>query len=158
MSTLDIIILIPLLWAAFKGFKNGLVKEVFSLIALILGIYITYSFSDYVAMKLPNLPAIGIIAFIITFVSVVIAIHFVGILFEKIVKIMVPNFVNRLAGICFGVIKVLFICSILLHFTKSIDKQEIILKSDFIGNSLLYPYVEKSTTFIIDFADTHFWK
>ena len=109
-------------------------------------------------MKLPNLPAIGIIAFIITFVSVVIAIHFVGILFEKIVKIMVPNFVNRLAGICFGVIKVLFICSILLHFTKSIDKQEIILKSDFIGNSLLYPYVEKSTTFIIDFADTHFWK
>ena len=107
MNTLDIIILIPLLWAAFKGFKNGLVKEIFSLIALILGIYITYSFSDYVAMKLPNLPAIGIIAFIITFVSVVIAIHFVGILFEKIVKIMVPNFVNRLAGICFGVIKVL---------------------------------------------------
>lgn len=158
MNALDIIILVPLLWAGFKGFKNRLVKEIFSLLALILGIYITYSFSDYVAMKLPNLPAIGIIAFIITFVGVVIAVHFVGILFEKIVKIMVPNFVNRLAGICFGIIKVLFICSILLHFVKTIDKQEIILKSDFIENSFLYPYVAKSTTFIIDFADTHFWQ
>lgn len=158
MNALDIFILIPLIWAGFKGFKNGLVKELFSLLALILGIYITYKFSDYVAEKLPDIPAIGIIAFIITFIAVVIGVHFAGILFEKIVKIMLPSLLNRLLGICFGVVKVIFICSIILHFIQTIDKSEFILKSTVVENSLLYPYIEKSTSFIIDITDTKYWE
>lgn len=158
MNILDIILLIPLLWAGFKGFKNGFVNELFSVAALIIGIYITYKFSDYIAELLPDIPAIGIIAFLITFIGVVVSIHFIGHLFEKIVKIATSNFFNRLLGICFGILKVLFICSIILHFIHTVDRSGVILRTEPVEQSLLYPYVEKSASFIINFSKSTYWK
>ena len=52
MNTLDIIFLIPLLWFAYKGFVNGLVVELASLIALLLGVYLSFRFSVFVGDKI----------------------------------------------------------------------------------------------------------
>ena len=40
MNYLDIIIAVPLLYGLIKGFSNGIVKEVTSLLALFVGVYI----------------------------------------------------------------------------------------------------------------------
>lgn len=152
LNGLDYILLVPLLWAVFKGFKNGLIKEVFSLLALILGIFITYKFSYFVEEKLDGMFAAHYIAFVITFFAVLIGVHFVGVLVEKVIKLAVPNFLNRLLGICFGIAKWLFICSILLIMLKTIDTKQKILTPKLTENSLFYPYVEKSTHFIAHWA------
>ena len=47
MNYIDIFLLVPLLWGAFKGFKKGLIIEVVSLIALGLGIWGGVHFSDF---------------------------------------------------------------------------------------------------------------
>ena len=83
LTSLDILLLVPLLWAVFKGFKNGFIKEVFSLLALILGIFITYKFSYFVEEKLDGMFAARYIAFVITFFAVLIGVHFTGVLVEK---------------------------------------------------------------------------
>ncbi|SRR5574344_467226 len=152
MNFLDILILIPVAWFGFKGFKNGLIKELFLLLALILGIYITYKFSGFVASKLPPSSSAPIIAFLITFIAVLVGVHIVGRFTEKIIKLVIPELINKILGICFGVIKVIFICSILLHFIKTIDKKEIILKTTVVEESVLYKYVDQSTNFIVDWS------
>ena len=52
MSKIDIILIIPLLWGAFMGFRKGLVLELASLVGLILGIYGAIKFCDFTAEKL----------------------------------------------------------------------------------------------------------
>ena len=152
LNSLDILLLVPLAWAVFKGFRNGLIKEVFSLLALILGIFITYKFSYFVEEKLDGMFAAHYIAFVITFFGVLIGVHFVGVLVDKVIKLVVPNFLDRLFGICFGIAKWLFICSILLIMLKTIDTKQKILTPKLTENSLFYPYVEKSTHFIAHWA------
>ena len=46
MNYLDIIIAVPLLYGLIKGFSNGLVKEVTSLLALFIGVYVAINFSS----------------------------------------------------------------------------------------------------------------
>ncbi|MCK9339460.1 MAG: CvpA family protein [Bacteroidales bacterium] len=153
MNFLDFLIILPLLWFGYKGFKNGLIKELFSLAALILGIYITYKFSDFITSILPPSEYAPMIAFIIIFIGVLIGVNLVGRLAEKTIKLVIPNIINQILGIAFGVAKVTLVCSILLHFIKTIDKKEVILQSDVIHDSLLYGYIEQSTDFIVNWAD-----
>ena len=49
MNFLDILILIPIAYGAYKGFKHGFVIELFTLLAILVGIYVGINFSDYVA-------------------------------------------------------------------------------------------------------------
>ena len=48
---------------------------------------------------------VGIIAFLITFGVIVIIIHFIGLLADKIADAASLGFVNRLLGIAFGIFK-----------------------------------------------------
>lgn len=153
MNILDFILIIPLVWCGYKGFRNGFIKELFSVIALILGIYATYKLSGLVAKHF-DFPSAPIIAFVLVFLTTLIAVHFVGNVTEKIIKVVIPEILNKILGIGFGAAKVVLICSILLHFVKSIDKKEIILKSETTTQSLLYKYIDKSTDFIIKFAES----
>ena len=47
MNYLDIIIAVPLLYGMIKGFSNGLIKEVTSLLALFIGVYVAINFSEF---------------------------------------------------------------------------------------------------------------
>jgi membrane protein required for colicin V production len=52
MKTLDIIILIAIIWFAFKGLKAGFVGGIFSILALIIGGWATVHFTDYTCQYL----------------------------------------------------------------------------------------------------------
>ena len=54
MNYLDVIFIVPLIWAGFRGFKKGLIIEVSALIAFGLGIWGGIHFSDFVAELLSD--------------------------------------------------------------------------------------------------------
>ncbi len=142
MNYFDFIIIIPLLWAAYKGFKKGLIIEIASLVALLLGIWGAIRFSGYTSVLLKdffsNASYLPLVAFGITFLIIVVGVHFVAKLIDRFVKAVALNLVNRLAGAAFGVIKVAFIVSIVLLLINRIDKKSDFISADFINNSLLY--------------------
>ena len=142
MNHLDIIILIPALWFGYKGFTHGLVRELASLSALILGIYAAFAFTDLVE-KWINHPAIPKeVYFAITFLGVLIAVFFLGRLIEKIIKLVIPEFVNNLLGALFGVAKVMVIFSVVFFFIHSIDSKNVILTEQTTEKSFTYKYIE----------------
>ncbi len=143
MNYIDIIILIIMAIAIIYGFINGFIREVASLAALILGIWAAIKFSDWTALKLYEWfdmtgRYVGIIAFIITFIAVVIVIHFIGLLADKIIKIASLGFLNRFLGMAFGLVKSVLILSVLFVVLNAIDEHRPFMPKEKINESILY--------------------
>ena len=143
MNFIDAIIIIILAFAVIRGFTNGLIKEVASLAALILGIWGAIKFSDYTAGKLYdnfNMTGkyVGIISFVVTFGIIAIVIHFIGVLLDKLLEAVALGFVNRLLGMVFGLIKSVLILSVIFVVLNAIDTRRPFLPKERIEKSRLY--------------------
>ena len=143
MNWIDAVIVVILILSLVRGFINGLVKEVASLAALILGIWGAIRFSAFTAEKLYDYfdmtgRYVGIIAFLITFGIIVVIIHFVGILADKIVSAASLGLINRLCGIGFGLLKSVLLMSVLFVVLNAIDTRKPFLPKDKIEGSIFY--------------------
>ena len=143
MNYIDIIIIVILIFAMVRGFINGLVKEVASLAALILGIWGAIRFSSFTAEKLYDYfdmtgKYVGIISFLITFGIIVIIIHFIGLLVDKLMDAVALGFINRLLGIAFGLFKSVLIMSVIFVVLNVIDARKPFLPKEKIEQSMLY--------------------
>ena len=119
MNFLDIIFIIPIVWFAYQGFKRGLIIELASLLALILGIYTALYFSGYAADFLINnmdmsSKYVPVASFILTFIVVVVVVYFIGKILEKLINMVALGFLNKLAGSFFGILKAVIVLSIAL--------------------------------------------
>jgi len=142
MTLLDYIVLIPLCWFAFLGFRKGLIYELTSILALILGVWASYRFSDSLALWLPNIPFAKQIAFTLTFFITLFLVHLAGKLMCKIIKLVIPGIVDHVFGLLFGLGKVLLVFSVIFYLIEIIDPAEIIIKKETKEKSLVYKYVE----------------
>ena len=143
MNYLDIIIIVPLIWGAFNGFRKGLIVEVASLIALVAGVYgaMEFSFfmSDLLAQYVDWSPRVmQTAAFCLTFLGIVLLVHLVARGIQKIAKLAALGTINRVLGIIFGTLKYLVIVSILIYLTNSINKRYEFIKAETIEKSLLF--------------------
>jgi membrane protein required for colicin V production len=143
MNYIDLILVIFLLWAAYKGFKNGLIIEVASLAALILGIFGAIKFSgltaDFLVERFDMTSKyLSLIAFAITFVCIVIVVHLLARILDKLVKAIALGFINRLSGVVFGIVKVVFILSIVLVILNAINRKANFLPKEKLDESFLY--------------------
>lgn len=128
MNIIDIILLIPLVWFGYKGYTNGLAKEIASLVALILGIYISYHFSIYVGKQVGiDGKYAGILSFVVTFIIVVVLVHLLGNIIGKSFDLVSLGFINKIAGLVFGILKVALIISLLLYFINKLDTRKLII-------------------------------
>ena len=143
MSTLDIILALFLFYFAFKGFTNGFIISIATLAGLILGFYAASHFSEFTAnwlqhdmgLKSGN---IKLIAYIVTFVIVVVLIFLLGRFMTGVVKTVGLGIVNRLAGALFGIAKGLLIASLLFLLFARIDPHESLLTATQKKGSVLY--------------------
>jgi membrane protein required for colicin V production len=139
----DIIFILLFCWAAFKGFTRGFILQAASLAALILGIYGSIKFSGLTAAI--NMEKIGshgenipLIAFTITFIIIVVIIHFLARLFEKMLELIALSFVNRIFGVLFNLIKYAFIISSFLVVINSFNRKVHFLPQEKLIESRLY--------------------
>ena len=142
MTLLDYRVLIPLCWFAFLGLRKGLIYELTSILALVLGVWTSYRFSDSVALLLPNIPFAKQIAFTLTFFITLFLVHLAGKLMCKVVKLVIPGAVDHIFGLLFGAGKVILIFSVLFYLIDLIDPHEIIIKKETKEKSLVYEYIE----------------
>ena len=140
---IDVIIIILLVWAVIKGFRKGFIIELASLVALILGIFGAIKFADFTAGFLTvnvDLPEdyTPLIAFALTFILIVIGVHFLARLIQTLVKMVALNFINRIAGAIFSGLKSALILAFVLFFIESIDQNTQIIPKETKKNSFFY--------------------
>jgi membrane protein required for colicin V production len=156
MNYIDIIIGLVLLFAAIGGFRKGLISELASLAALILGIWgaieFSYITSDFLTENF-NLETeyLNIISFIVTFIVIVILVHIVGNSVNKLIEVAQLGVLNKLAGLLFGVLRSALVLSIILLVFNKIDKDVEILSQEAKTESRLYEPVRKLAPSIFPF-------
>lgn len=153
MNYLDLIIAIPLIWGAWKGFQRGLIFEIAMIIGLVLGIYLALKFSvlfegvvrKYISSSESFLPYLS---FLLVFALVILVMVLLARFLEGILKMGKVNGINKAAGAFFGLIKFVLIVSIVLKLFKPVDEQIHLLKKETREQSFLYAPVLKTSQYI----------
>ncbi len=160
MNYIDIILFILLVLSAIGGFRKGLVVELASLAALILGIWGAIKFSGitagfFVEQFDAKWDHLQLISFVVTFVIIVILVHLVGAVVDKLVKTVMLGFVNRLAGLVFGIARGALFLSIVLLIVDRIDQSVQLLPESAKAQSRMYEPIKNFAPSLLPFID--FW-
>jgi Uncharacterized membrane protein, required for colicin V production len=126
MNTLDIIIIIVLLLFAYKGFSQGFIIGLATLVGLVAGIWAAVHFADHAAHVLRDVihfhtTHMALASFIFTFLAVLILVYLLGKLLTGIINLMALGLLNRLAGALFGIAKGCLIVSAFLYVFVLLD-------------------------------------
>ncbi|SKB32805.1 CvpA family protein [Maribacter arcticus] len=155
MGLLDILLGIPLVWGLWKGLKNGLFMEIASIVALIAGIYGAIHFSyitgDYLSEHLEwDEHNMSIIAFVVTFVLIIIIVHLAGKILTKVANFAMLGLLNKIAGAIFGTLKIAILLGAALIFFDRMDSTLNIMDENTKKESMLYQPIKDIGALIFD--------
>lgn len=128
MNYIDLIILLILAGSTFRGFKNGFISELASLVGLILGVWGAIKFAGFTRELMVdrwgwNFEHIGIVAFIATLIAIVIGISLLAKVIQKMVEAANLSIANRVLGAFLSLFKTAFFLGVLLLVFEQINER-----------------------------------
>ena len=147
MTGIDIVLGAFLAYGLVKGIWKGLFAELASLIALLAGIFIAVRLSMVVGGAISEEPSrtTSIIAFVITFTIVIVAITLLAKVFTRLADFAGLGLFNRLLGGLFGLLKMIMILSVLLNFFIKINSSNAFAEEKTLNDSMFfYPVLSVS--------------
>jgi membrane protein required for colicin V production len=143
MNSLDLFLLIPITLGFIFGLFKGLIKELISLVAIILGIYGAKLFAPFVSDILINKFSFSPTtahptAYIILFIAIGIGLLLAANAIDKIFSSLSLGGLNKLLGGIFGGLKYALIVSVLLNVFDALDSRFNIIKHQTKENSIAY--------------------
>jgi membrane protein required for colicin V production len=161
MNFLDIVLGALLLFALIRGIRNGLFIELASLLSFFIGIYVAIKFSYIVGNALgdgltsPSKTA-KIIAFVLTLVLVIIAIHFLAKVFSKIASFVFLGWLNKLGGSVFAVLKTILFLGIVLSLLQIINIDNALISKETQEKSWFFNPILKTSAVLMPFLTDWF--
>jgi len=135
MTVIDIIILVLLALAVFKGIKDGLMRQLGGIVGLILGIFLAGRFSAMLSGWLhrvaPTLSenVVKVLSFIVIIVVVCLCVVLLSRLLEKVIKITTLGWINRLLGVLLSVSAVVLLIGVIISVIEYVNTTWFILIS-----------------------------
>ncbi|MFV8365450.1 CvpA family protein [Flavobacterium sp. XS1P27] len=153
MGFLDIILGVLLAFALYKGIRNGLFVELASLVSLLAGIYFAIKFSSFIKELLAgfvkwNPNTIQVVAFILTFLLVVIGISLLGKFLTGIADFAFLGWLNKIGGGFFRVLKTILIIGIVFKVFEKINYHNFLAKKETLDKSIFYNPIQKTAGFM----------
>ena len=143
MGILDIALFALLILGLVRGFKRGFFVELASLVALIAGVYGAFHFSNYAVTFFEERVnwdenTINIVAFISTFIIIVLVIALAGKALTKIADFAMLGLFNKILGALFSGLKVAVILSVVLIVMEKMNANILFVKEEDKKASNLY--------------------
>ncbi len=148
MNIVDIIIVTFLLFGFVRGVLKGLLVEVASLVALVVGVYGAIHFSYFVGDWLKASVSwsekyISLAAFAITFIIIVLSISLLGKILTKVAGVVALGILNKLLGGVFGMLKIGVILSVVFMLFEKINNTLPLVSKEKIETSIFYSPIAK---------------
>jgi membrane protein required for colicin V production len=148
---IDIITLILLVMAIFKGLRKGLIVAVFSFVAYLVGLAAAIKLSTWMADYIGSNVEVSqrwlpFVAFFVVFLLVVLLVRLGAKAIEGAVKMMMLGWLNRLGGVFFYALIYYFIFSIILFYATQLH----LIKPDTAQTSVTYDYIAPFGPKVID--------
>ena len=148
MTSLDLLLLLPLGVGTVKGYRHGLVLEVVSLLAFVLGVVGGLSLLSvaipvvrgYLGELFGLLP---LVSFLLVLVGIMWGVHLLGSLLKTAVHLTPFGTLDSLLGGAAGALKWLLGLSLLLHGTALAGLP--LLAPSLTAGSVVLPWVQKAT-------------
>ena len=156
MNVIDIIILVCCIPALFHGFSKGFVSQAISLIALVVGVWLSFKFSvpfgDWLK-SFADLPGtvLHIIAFALILTIVMLVLTLIGKAIEKVVKLALLGWLNKLLGIVFALLKAVLIIGLVIIIFDAIYNLIPFVSSDTLNESVLYNPIKSIANTVFPF-------
>jgi membrane protein required for colicin V production len=149
MILLDIIILLILAAAFIFGVMKGIIRQVFGLLALFLGVYCAFKFSHwagtYIAEWFHTSEALTQgIAFALTFIVVVVTVLVFGRFAARLASFAALGLIDKILGGVFALLKFSCILCVLLYIVQRFDAQFHFLSTE-IKQSFFFQFFDTVT-------------
>ena len=152
MSTFDIILMLPLAYGVFQGFRKGLMQELVAVIALVLGFILGLKLlttvipvvQEYIGNAYGLLP---FVSFLAIFIAVIVGVRFLGLMLKKVLDITPLGVFDNLLGGVLGALKFCLALSLLLYVSGLAG---ISVSGKMARESVVYPVVLKATPFALE--------
>ena len=149
--TIDVLFLLFMVMATFRGLKQGLIIAVFSAVAIVIGLAAAIRLSAAVAswgsanthLSSRWLP---VLAFILVFLAVVIVVRLGARLAEKAVDLALLSWINKLAGVILYAAVYIIILSVLLFYAVQLH----LIAGKTLSSSVTYPFIRPWGPVVID--------
>lgn len=143
MNSLDLFLLIPIALGLIFGLFKGLVKELASLAAIVLGIYgaklLAPMVSDILVQTFDFSPKTAQpLSYLFVFIAIAIVLLLLAKMLDKMFDTISLGGLNKLFGGVFGALKYAIIISVLLNVFDAIDSRFSILKTETKEKSIAY--------------------
>lgn len=156
INLLDLIILAPLAWGAWRGWIQGFITQGFSLAVLLLGIIAVIRLSGFASTVI--FPRIGVgseVLSILFFTLLFAGIVFLAEFLAKIVALMVVNvpldMITRGAGAGLGFIKYVFIVGVSIVVFELFIGKLVLNIHEIRDNSIIYKQIYNLMHFVFNF-------
>ncbi|MEI6122920.1 MAG: CvpA family protein [Bacteroidota bacterium] len=143
MHVLDLFILIAITIFVFRGFRKGLIIELATLAALVLGVMLAKYFSDLLAQWLVNECGMDaenapVVSFVAIFVVVLILVRILAKAIEKVLDMTALGFFNKMGGAILGLAKALLLLAFIFYILLRFDTNETLLTARAKEKSVLF--------------------
>ena len=153
MSWLDILILLPLLIGLVRGLMKGLIVEVVSIAAIVLGFlgakWWSAGFASWLMQQFEwNETACIVVAYALIFAGIALGLNIIARLLSKLFQKIQLGWINRLLGGVFGTAKWGIVIVALVLCVHNLDKQFQFIQPELREKSVVYttltPYAEQA--------------
>src|SRR6187402_2615094 len=140
---LDIIVAVILILAVIKGYRQGLIVALFSLVAFVIGLAAALKLSVVVAGYIGKAVNVSdkwlpIVSFAVVFLIVVLLVRLGAKFIQKTVELAMLGWVNRVGGILLYVSLYILIFSVLLFYADQMN----FIKPETKSESVIYSYIQ----------------
>ncbi|QQS52433.1 MAG: CvpA family protein [Bacteroidota bacterium] len=144
----DIFFLLVFIWAIYRGYTKGLIMQLATLAALFLGIFGAIKLADFTSAQLTQKFDISgqylpIISFTLIFIIIVVLVHLIGFLVEKLAQATAMGIPNRIAGSFFAIVRYAFMISVLLVLVNKMHSKYAFMPEEKMKQSYLYKPLSK---------------
>lgn len=148
---IDIIFILVLILAVFKGLSKGLILGIFSFLAVIIGLAAALKLSVVVAGYLQSSEVtaakwLPLLSFILVFVAVILLVGLVARLIKKTLQFAMLGWLDSLCGMILYIALYTIIFSIFLFYASKL----MLIQPEVIAGSRTYPYVAPWGPKVID--------
>ena len=124
--TPDVIFLVLMALAIFRGYRKGFIIAVFSLLGLVIGLAAAIKLSVVTAAWLqdrvpPGAKWLPLISFAIVFTAIALLVRLIASLIEKALELAMLGWANKLAGIIVYLFLYAVIWSVILFYAEKIN-------------------------------------
>jgi len=156
MNWLDIVIIIGLAWFTFAGLTAGLIREIASIVGLILGIIAAGKYYSALGEKLvfiSNSEAAQIVAFLVILLAITLAAHLLARLLRRLASLLLLGWADRVGGALFGFGKGFVLAEVILI---AFVKFPFLRMGDAISHSRLAPVFLRYLPFLLSLLPPEF--